>query len=31
MIFSVKVRFYTYEENEKNHVKSESNFDRLEV
>jgi hypothetical protein len=31
MILSVKIRFYTYEENQKNHVKSEFNFDGLEV
>jgi hypothetical protein len=31
MILSVKVRFYTYEENKKNHVKFEFNFDGLEV
>jgi hypothetical protein len=31
MILSVEVRFYTYEENKKNHVKPEFNFDGLEV
>jgi hypothetical protein len=31
MILCVKVCFYTYEENEKNHVKSEFSFDGLEV
>jgi hypothetical protein len=31
MFLSVKVRFYTYEENKKNLVKSEFNFDGLGV
>jgi hypothetical protein len=31
MILCVKVLFYVYEENKKNHVKPEFNFDGLEV
>jgi hypothetical protein len=31
MILSVKVRFYTYEENKTNHVKGEFDFDGLGV
>jgi hypothetical protein len=31
MILCVKVRFYTYEENKKNHTKCKFDFDGLEV